>query len=169
MTEKYGFAIYYASYHELDRHKDRHPYQFSNIGEEWNEPLTEELIEKYYKKLPDWVNEDLVQTQTELERYFDLDQGLWTDEYDQVFADDIYKLLNYYPTNPLAPEFHQAQRGVLDRKGQDWLDENDVSHTSMSMGDMVMIELPVDSTDGPVTVRKFLYCQNRGWKKFDLI
>ena len=50
MTE-YGFAIYYASYHELDRHKERHPYQFSNIGEDWNEPLTEELIEKYYKKL----------------------------------------------------------------------------------------------------------------------
>lgn len=158
MTEEYGFAIYYASYHELDRDKDRHPYQFSNIGEEWNEPLTEELIEKYYKKLPDWVIEDLVQT--ELQKHF---------ENEQVFADDIFRLLNYYPTNPLAPEFHQAQTGVLDRKGQNWLDENDVMHTSMSVGDLVMIEKSVDSTDGPVTVKHFLYCQREGWNEFDLI
>ena len=168
MTEKYGFAIYYASYHELDRNKDRHPYQFSNIGEEWNEPLTEELIEKYYKKLPDWVIEDLVKnTGLRGRRYHN--QDLWTDEYDKVFADEIYQLMNYYPTNPLAPEFHQEHTGVLDRKGQEWLEENDVAHTSFSSGDLVMIELSVDSTDGPVTVRKFLYCQRKGWERFELI
>ncbi|MDA9991644.1 hypothetical protein N9E35_01415 [Candidatus Marinimicrobia bacterium] len=77
--------------------------------------------------------------------------------------------MNSYPTNPLAPEYHQVQTGIMDRKGQHWLDENDVSHTSMSMGDMVMTERTVDSTDGPVTIRKFLYCQSNGWKQFDLV
>ena len=165
MTEEYGFAIYYASYHELDRDKDRHPYQFSDIGEEWNEPLTEELIEKYYKKLPDWAIEDLVH-KTEIEDRLYRYMHQWNE---QIFADDIFRLLNYYPTNPLAPEFHQAHSGVLDRKGQDWLEENAVHHTSMSVGDLVMIEKSVDSTDGPVTVKHFLYCQNTGWNEFDLI
>lgn len=166
MTNDYydGFAIYYTSSHEHeDERNNRHPFRFMDLEEE----MTQEKIDRYYQRLPDWVIEDLVMSGLgDVHRY---PNDEWSSRKRENFADAIYSAMNNYNRNPLATNFH-AHYGREDiRKGQDWMDEHEVHHTSMSMGDLVVFEKTVDSTDGPVTIQRFLYCQGAGWAEFTLV
>ena len=168
MTNEYydGFAIYYASSHEHeDKRNNRHPFRYMDLNEE-NGPMTQEKIDRYYQRLPDWVIEDLVMSGL---------GDVWLDHLHKYqknqtyFADAIYSAMNNYIRNPLATNFHKHYGRKDIRKGQDWMDDHEVHHTSMSMGDLVVFEKTVDSTDGPVTIQRFLYCQASGWAEFTLV
>lgn len=167
MTNKHydGFAIYYASSHEHeDERNNRHPFRFMDLDEK----MTQEKIDRYYQRLPDWVIEDLVQSGLGVVLKGHPEDG-WSSRQRESFADAIYSAMNTYNRNPLATNFHEFYGREDIRKGQDWMDEHEVHHTSMSMGDMVVFEKTVDSTDGPVTIQQFLYCQASGWAEFTLV
>ena len=63
-------------------------------------------------------------------------------KYKESILEEIFKLFNSYKTNPMSIN-----------EMQDWIKENKVSHTSMSVGDIVIL-------DNDIYV-----CANEGWKK----
>ena len=98
---------------------------------------TQEQVDKLWKQLPDWVVDEF---------HYIIKHEEWKHE---SLCDRIFYLLNHYEHNPLAIDFYEDQNP----KGQNWLKENNVGHTSMSVGDIVVI----DGTH--------YYCASFGWKK----
>ncbi len=156
MNKEQKISIYYTSSHDVDDEL-RHPYRFCNLDTE----LTDKDVEKYYRKLPNWVIDDLSNVLV----VGDIESA--SDEIE--LANRIFSSMNQYQQNPLSPDFHKTWRGVFDMKGQEWLEQNEVHHTSMSVGDMICFEQSIDSTDGPVDVRRYLYCQSVGWAVIDMV
>jgi len=62
--------------------------------------------------------------------------------YSEPILDEIFKLMNNYKTNPLS-----------NKEMQTWLKENKVSHTSMSVGDVIELD------------NKTFVCATMGWKE----
>lgn len=125
-----------------------------------NEIPTEEQFERNWKALPDWVWENI-----------EFNAGDWlTDLSTGELLNNIYRRMNDFEANPLSigflsrrPENEEDEVGFRfmtdgtevsgnPRFGQDWLEENGVDHTSMSVGDIVEIN------------GHRWHCQSIGWK-----
>ena len=99
---------------------------------------SQEQVDKLWKKLPDWVWKKM-----------DDDPSIYFMHNDEQLCDGIFYRLNHYDLNPLSPDFYEDGNMI----GQNWMKENNVGHTSMSVGDIVVI----DGTH--------YYCASFGWKK----
>lgn len=98
---------------------------------------TMDQIKELWTPLPDWVVARI--------DFFCLDDeetdvGKW-------MLDPTYHSLNRYDMNPLAAEYYAPPSLI----GQEWMKQNGVNHTSMSVGDIIVI-------DGT-----YYYCANFGW------
>lgn len=96
-----------------------------------------EQVNELWEQLPDWVVEGLAPQITFMYRE------------EEALCDRIFYLMNHYEHNPLAIDFYEDENP----KGQNWIKENNLDHTSMSVGDIVVL----DGTH--------YYCASLGWKK----
>ena len=102
-----------------------------------NLPTKEEIAE-HWVELPDWVYENLAE------------DGMCHGN----LCENIFRRMNSYDTNPLAEEYPNRIDSYEEftepkllapenpRIGQDWLRDNDVGHTSMSVGDIIEVCYP---------------------------
>ena len=129
---------------------------------------TKQEIEEQWAELPSWV-------------VFNLEEdGLCLvpsqDNQPKFTLEDIFRRMNSYATNPLAEEYRNWDgKGRINcydefdnaiplepdnpRFGQNWMSENEVGHTSMSIGDIVVIEGYGEIYDG------YYYTMNFGFDK----
>ena len=130
-------------------------------------------IEEHWQELPEWVVENLAEDG--LAWYFrtNIERTLvrWLEE--------IYRRMNNYNTNPLAVEYHHKNRDEEDLTskyapniikadssiGQEWLKENGIGHTSMSVGDIIVVNHPSISKMG----NGYYYCMSIGFDKIHSI
>lgn len=96
-----------------------------------NEFPTKANIEKDYKELP--ISETF--WKDSLKRLLDFDSG-------EHLLETIFHLLNMDETNPMSTD-----------DMQDWIRANKVSHTSMSVGDIIMLD------------NNIYVCADEGWKE----
>ena len=123
-------------------------------------------IEEHWKELPDWVVENLAE-----------DGMNFLDP-----LEEIYRRMNNYNTNPLAVEYPHRIDCYEDgetpkllepenpRIGQEWMKENGVSHTSMSVGDIIVVN-GYGTHDWTATTTKdgYYYCMKVGFDKIHSI
>jgi len=64
------------------------------------------------------------------------------DEYEHQILDTIFKIMNNYDINPMSTE-----------ENQQWLKDNEIRHTSMSVGDIVILD------------NNIYVCAVQGWKE----
>tara|TARA_B100000287_G_scaffold435624_1_gene505044 strand:- start:9916 stop:10497 length:582 start_codon:yes stop_codon:yes gene_type:complete len=123
---------------------------------------TMEEIEEHWQELPEWVVENLVEDGMNFLNPLE----------------EIYRRMNNYNTNPLAVEFHHKNRDEgwfsapeNSRIGQEWLKENGVGHTSMSVGDIIVVIDPEynywNFNDGWSDQSKngYYYCMSIGFER----
>ena len=114
-------------------------------------------IEIFYQKMrvKNWsltiISNKEYPVKEDIEKYYKLIQlpiDFWDANLDEIEDDtlleNIFLMMNNYDENPLS-----------NSKMQKWLKENNISHTSMSPGDIVSI-------DG-----RYYICDVIGWKKMD--
>jgi len=125
-----------------------------------NLPTKEEIAE-HWVELPDWVYENLAE------------DGMCHGN----LCENIFRRMNSYDTNPLAQEYPANKRIAAyeefteakllapenPRIGQDWLRDNDVGHTSMSVGDIIEVRYAQDDDYYTTLVGKALesWLENR--------
>ncbi len=119
-------------------------------------------IEKHWQELPEWVVENLA------EDGMDFLNPL----------EEIYRRMNHYDTNPLAVEYPHRIDSYEDgetpkllepenpRIGQEWMKENGVGHTSMSVGDIIVVNgITADIRNADATKNGYYYCMKIGFDK----
>ncbi len=123
-------------------------------------------IEEHWQELPEWVVENLAE-----------DGMNFLDP-----LEEIYRRMNNYNTNPLAVEYpHRIdcyENGetpkLLEpenpRIGQEWLKENGVGHTSMSVGDIIVVNRQPTFVLGDLESKNgYYYCMKIGFDKIHSI
>ena len=116
-------------------------------------------IEEHWQELPEWVVENLAEDGMNF----------------LSPLEEIYRRMNNYNTNPLAVEYHHKNRDEglnlepfcapeNSRTGQEWLKENGIGHTSMSVGDIIVVNHPsLEIENG------YYYCMSIGFDKIHSI
>jgi len=114
------------------------------------EPSTKEQIDALYVPLPNSVVLDVIEQL----------QPVWGYHWSKVVgnldtvSDQIFHIMNHDNRNPLSVSFHK--HGIDgDRTMQNWMGDNGLGHTSMSMNDVIAYRL----TDGWV----YHSCRALGW------
>ena len=103
-------------------------------------------IEEHWQELPGWVVKYLLEDGLNREEPFE----------------EIYRRMNHYDTNPLAVQY--PFKGLLTTStGQEWMKANGVGHTSMSMGDIIVVNGHDDTKNG------YYYCMSIGFDKIHSI
>lgn len=114
------------------------------------EPPTKEQIDALYVSLPNSTVLDVIEQLQPVSGYH------WSKvvgNLDRV-SDQIFHIMNHDNRNPLSISFHK--HGIDgDRTMQNWMGDNGLGHTSMSVNDVVAYRL----TDGWIYHR----CMARGW------
>jgi hypothetical protein len=127
---------------------------------------TKKQIEEGWVELPAWVVENLMEDGMNL-----------LGPTGKGPMEAVFHRMNSYATNPLAGEYPNRidcyeegeEPKLLDnpRIGQEWMAENNVHHTSMSVGDIVWIDGYGEEEGFEPSCNGHYYCMNRGFQKVE--
>jgi len=81
---------------------------------------------------------------------FWLKMNMPDEEYKTAILDAIFNIMNRYDTNPMGMTSESDEHG---KRMQQWLRNHDIRHTSMSVGDVIILD------------NNIYVCDVQGWKE----